>query len=267
MILAHRDGARVTLVRQVDHQRQCAAFARAWGNADFAVPARAASLVTAAALHDEGWRAWEHRPRTGPDGVPLDFPDIDRAEHVALYRDGIDAVCRVDPWAGHLASLHGVGLYRGRLGLDHVVPGAGERPPAVDRFLAYEDARRERLRAWLGHPAELDRWAWAGYRLLQAWDLLSLVALWHRLAGRDEVDLARVPRAEDDEAGCRLVVRRAPAADGPRTVLVAPWPFAGDRVDAPVAARTVSLAALARFGADALAGAPWERLAVVLLPG
>ncbi|MEQ9093645.1 MAG: DUF3891 family protein, partial [Miltoncostaeaceae bacterium] len=148
-----------------------------------------------------------------------------------------------------------------------VVATAGSRPPDVDRFLAHEDARRGRLEGWPGAPADLARWAWAGYRLLQAWDLLSLAALWHRLAGRPEVPLLRVPCAEDDEAGVALRVRRSPGEDDPRILRVDPWPFAAASVDAPVMARTVSRAALARHGADALAAAPYETLRVVLLPG
>lgn len=267
MIVAALGPTAVTVVRQVDHQDQCAAMARAWGNERFARPARYASLATVAALHDEGWRAWERRPLIGADGVPVDFPDIDRGEHVALYREGIDAVCRVDPWAGYLASMHGVGLYRGRLGLDHVVPGAGDRPPAVDRFLDGEDARRARLARLPGAPAGLERWAWACYRLLQAWDLLSLAALWHRLADRPEVSLMRVPRAEDDEEGVRLSVRREAEREDPRVVRVAPWPFGPERVEVPVAARTADRAALVNGGAEALWRAPRADLGVVLLPG
>ena len=80
----------LTLVRQVDHQDQCALMAAAWGNDRFARIDPWEPVVDAAACHDEGWRAWEDAPEVR-DGAPVDFTEIDRTTHVALYRRGIDA--------------------------------------------------------------------------------------------------------------------------------------------------------------------------------
>lgn len=244
------------LVRQVDHQEQCALMAEAWGNDGFARLEAHDSAVLAARCHDEGWRAWEDAPRVGADGRPIDFPDIDRAEHVALYTAGIDAACARDARAGLLVSMHGAGLYRGRLGLDALVRPAGDRPPVVEAFLEHEDARQGGLRARLGDGPGVDRWAWAAYRLLQACDLLSLALVWGRLAGR-EVVLPRVPRDEGDALGVDITVRPA----GRWRATCDPWPFAGRELALPVAARIVAPgagddAALAR----ALAEAPWVTL-------
>jgi hypothetical protein len=246
-----------TLVRQVDHQDQCAAMARAWGNATFAAPGDRPVLETAAAMHDEGWRQWEERPRVDGHGRPMDFPDVDRAEHVALYRRGIDAAEARDPRAGLLVSMHGAGLYRGRMGLDHVVPGNGDRPAVVEDFLAHEDARQARLRGGLVHGPADERWEWAAYRCLQAWDLLSLALLWGRLSDREAITLRRVPRSEDDDAGVDITVRPA----GRWRATLDPWPFreADDGCALPVRAREIPSVALG--GDDALAAAldaaPW----------
>ena len=62
MIVSRREEG-LLLVRQVDHQDQCAAMAEAWGNDDFALPEPYGPVVEAARAHDEGWRAWEPRPR------------------------------------------------------------------------------------------------------------------------------------------------------------------------------------------------------------
>lgn len=253
MIVSRRpDG--IMLVRQVDHQEQCEAMARAWGNAEFARPDAHDSLVVAARWHDEGWREWERAPRVDAAGVPVDFPDIDRGEHVALYAAAIDAACARDARAGLLVSMHGAGLHRARMGLDAPASGAGARSPAVTGFLEREGARQARLRARLGDGPGVERWAWASYRLLQAWDLLSLALLWGRLSHRDVV-LRRVPRHEADAQGVDLVVRHT----GPWRAGISPWPFATRSVELPVRARMIAPeplsgdAALAR----ALDAAPW----------
>jgi hypothetical protein len=258
-------GDHLVLVRQVDHQDQCAAMARAWEGAGFERLPHHAAVVTAAALHDEGWRSWEERPQVGADGGPLDFPAIDRAEHVALYRAGIDEVCRRDPRAGLLVSMHGSGLYRGRLGLDHVVHGEGARPAAVDRFLAHEDARQAALRARLGEGPELDRWSWAAYRRLQAWDLLSLALVWGRLSEREALVLARVPRSEDDEEGVDLTVRPV----GRWRATLTPWPFGAGTQEFPVLARRIPKVAHADSAAlqGALERVEWETLPARVDPG
>lgn len=251
------------LVRQVDHQEQCALMAGGWGNAAFRRPSAHDALVAAAGCHDEGWREWEAAPQVGPDGRPVDFPDIDRGEHVELYSAGIEAACRLGDRVGLLVSMHGAGLYRNRLGLDSPVQARAHRPQEVARFLEQEDVRQARLRARLGDGAPLERWAWAAYRLLQAWDLLSLALVWGRLAGRDVV-LRRVPRDEEDTEGVDLTVRPA----GRWRATIDPWPFAGDRLDLPVRARIIPPAPYAGAAdlAAALAAAPWTELPVVILP-
>lgn len=264
-MIISRGPERLVMVRQVDHQEQCALMARAWGNERFGRPGYYDAAVTAARWHDEGWRRWEAAPGVDAEGHPLDFPDIDRARHVELYREGIGDACRRDLRAGLLVSMHGAGLYRGRLGLDHIVRPSGARPPVVDAFLEGEDRRQVALRARLGDGPQLDRWTWAAYRLLQAWDLLSLALLWGRIADRPEVTLPRVPRAEDDTDGVDVTVR----PDGRWRATCAPWPFATDRVALPVRARVVSPGPYAD-GAElsgALDAAEWVVLDAEVRPG
>lgn len=265
MIVSPRDG-RLVMVRQVDHQDQCAAMADAWGNGVFTRPEPFAPLRVAAALHDEGWRAWERAP-TVRDGAPVDFPHIDRATHVALYREGIRAAVAAGGRAGLLVSLHGGGLYEGRGGLD---PGPAtpraDRPPVVQAFLAEQDALQRDLRARItdggdeGDPG----WEWAAYRLLQTWDTLSLHLTWRAgPSGRDGA-LPQVPRAPGDP-GVTLRVR---AGGGPGEHVVDPWPFAGDRVALPVRVREIPDR---RYRSDAdlrdaLTAAPWRTDTHVVRP-
>ena len=262
MIVSRRPEG-LLLVRQVDHQEQCGAIARAWGNDRFARPEPYAPLALAAEVHDEGWRAWEEAPQVA-GGAPVDFPQIDRPTHVALYRAGIAGAVARDPRAGLLVSLHGQGLYEGRGGLDPGPPTPrAERPPAVRAFLAEQDALQAELRRRLGAGPALDAWAWASYRLLQTWDVLSLYLTWRGLAAGRESVLPQVPRAVGD-AGVELVLR----PDGERSCTCDPWPFAEGEVELPVAARVVEDRDYAS-DADlqgALRGAPWESRVLRIRP-
>ncbi len=225
----------LVLVRQVDHQEQCGLMADAWGNAEFGRPQPYAPVVLAARVHDEGWREWETEPGVGADGLPVNFSDMDRPAHVALYRRGIDAAAARGPAAGLLVSMHGQGLYEARRGLDAgpATPRAG-REPAVRAFLEEQDAVQGRLRARLGGGADLAAWSWAAYRLLQTWDVMSLFLTWGRLWDRGGIALPQVPRHVGDPG---VELRLAASGDGGATC--EPWPFSADAVDLPVAARTL----------------------------
>ena len=200
----------------------------------------------------------------GEGGAPVDFPQIDRPTHVALYREGIEGAIARDPRAGLVVSMHGRGLYEGRLGLDPGPPTPrAERPPAVQAFLAEQDRVQDDLRRRIGGGSALDDWAWAGYRLLQTWDVLSLHLTWRAQAGGRETTLPQVPRAVGDP-GVTLTLRPVDAL----AATCDPWPFAGDRVALPVAARVVEDRPYAS-DADlqgALRAAPWETRAYTLSP-
>lgn len=257
MIVSRRPEGLV-LVRQVDHQDQCALMARAWGNPAFARVAPFGPVIDAAAWHDEGWRSWEEAPRTR-SGAPVDFAEIDRPTHVALYREGIDAARARDPRTGLLVSMHGQGLYEGRGGLDPgPPPPRTEREPVVQAFLAEQDAVQDELRRAIGEGPELVAWAWAAYRLLQTWDALSLHLTWRGLVAGRQLTLPQVPR-EAGDAGIDLHV----SPDGPRSCTLSPWPFSSDEVVLPVRARVLEPR---RYESDldlqaSLADAPWVTLA------
>jgi Protein of unknown function (DUF3891) len=224
----------LVVVRQVDHQEQCRLMAERWGNARFTRPEPFGPLARAAAWHDEGWREWEQAPLIDGQGGPVDFPDLDRDVHMALYRQGIRRATEADPWAGLVVSMHGQGLYERRLGLDGAAPPREERPPEVRAYLEEQDAFQEAIRPALGEEAEVRRWAWAGYRLLQAWDLLSLWLLWRGLPDGREGTLAQVPRRIGDPGeDLRLLVA------GPHEAACDPYPFDADGVELPVAARVI----------------------------
>lgn len=230
MIVSSRPEGLV-LVRQVDHQAQCAEMASQWGNEVFARPAPWGPIAAAAAWHDEGWRSWEAAPGVDSSGRPIDFVDIDRETHVGLYDDGIATCVRRDPLAGLLVSLHGRGLYERRLGIDGPRPDPGSRPPGVVAFLAAQGRLQDDLRERLRPDPD---WEWAAYRLLQAFDLLSLYLVWRAHPAGREGALARVPRWPGDE-GVTITLRRT----GPWRASADPYPFASDEVSLAVAARVI----------------------------
>jgi Protein of unknown function (DUF3891) len=263
-VLVTRRGDALQVVLQVDHQDQCALMAASWGAAGFARPEPYGPLETAAACHDEGWRPWEAAPEVDGEGRPLDFVDLDRGTHTALYRRGIAAAVERDPRAGLLVAMHGRGLYQSRLGLDGP-PRPPEELEEPGRGFVREQLELEaRLRAGLGGGARLERWAWAAYRLLQTWDTLSLYLIWGGLPQGRRRTLGMVPRRVGDPG---VDLRLTPA--GADTALAEPFPFTERPVALPVRARTID----DRRYTDAddlcaaLAAAPWEQREYRLVAG
>lgn len=237
-------------------------MARAFGDGEFARIDHWDSVVIAADLHDEGWRERDDAPCVDSEGAPVDFPHLDRSEHVALYRRGIDLIEAKDARAALVVSMHGQGLHAARLGLDGVPRDRSRQQPAVRAFIEHEEARQARLLEEIGDPG-CKQWAWAAYRLLQAWDLLSLYLLWFGLPKSATGRLDQVPRRVGD-AGIDIAVE----PDGDRFALLRPFPFPGEEVVFPVEAR--SLPDRRYDNSDelraCLSAAPWARLEVGVRP-
>lgn len=248
------DAATFTIVRQVDHQTQCASMAAAWGNERFARLDHWQALEAATACHDEGWRNWDAAPCVDEAGMPVDFPDLDRTVHMALFRRGIAAAVDTDHRAGLVVCMHGRGLYEKRLGLDGPAPARAERRPAERAFIEDHERLQHALEARLGPGSPT--WAWAAYRLLQAWDVISLYLTWRGLRGGTEWVLPQVPTGPADDRG--RAMRVSPL--GPEVCTLDPWPFTSERVELPVSRRVIPRR---RYADDAdlratLDAAPWH---------
>jgi hypothetical protein len=181
-VILSREGGALRLVRQVEHGRLAGELAAAWGNDAFELGGGRSAVVTAAARHDEGWRAEDARVLYAEAARrPLHFLEIDTADHVRLYRRGVETVAALDVYAGLLVGMHWTGLYRGRWS----APGAAGRLARTerDRRLQDEVVRAEEQR-WI--DARRQAWdddeprsvfetrLWHHFDLLQLWDLLSL---------------------------------------------------------------------------------------------
>ena len=220
MFVWHHDNA-LRLIRQTDHMRQVGEMAEAWGSEAIAPPQEGREhLLCAASQHDRGWSEWEDAPTLDPaTRRPHNFNTVPVSRHVGFYRRGIDEVEALDPYAGLLVSMHGQGIYMGRFGAEgEPVPTPEEVAqfaPALRTFLAAESDRQRRLLAALGPN---DAVLWNQYRLLQAWDRLSMFFC----HGEPHKTLGPVPGRQGD------VVIRVERLDVARARL-SPFPFPGRR--------------------------------------
>jgi hypothetical protein len=226
MIVQRRAGE-LLLIRQTDHAALSGALAEHWGAGAFARPQPRASVLLAAARHDDGWYEWERVPKVNPaTRRPYNFTEMPPGEHLPFYLRGIDGVVRDDPYAGLLVCLHLSGLYRKRHGLD---PGLGmerlppEVRPVVEEYLRQLDERQKRLREQLRHDSDVPAEAveevavWTNYRLLQVYDLFSL---YFCMAPPREYTLRHVP-VNASQPDTELHLRPA----GGDALVVDPYPF------------------------------------------
>ena len=219
IVQEHGDG--LLLFRQTDHALLSGAFARAWGNDSIPAPERRESTLVAAARHDDGWSEWELAPKLKKDGEPVDFIRIPVAEHVTLYRRGIDLVEAEDSYAGLIASLHGERLYTRPFypGMDPRIEYLeGTDLELATAYVEAERARQERLLGTISGNGLKDD-AEEGWRLLQVWDRLSLLVCMQALSAEPDQKLPPIASTNSD---VQIMARGTKSGD----LLCDPYPFA-----------------------------------------
>lgn len=191
-------------VAQPDHAALAGRMAEAWG--DELTPA----FRAAATHHDDVWLERDAAPPWNPaTGLPQGFLELSPAERRAVWERAPELAAPLGDEAGLWVLRHAVRLHEraDQAGLKAMTARLAERCAALV----------EELRA--AHGPRFDDTALArGTSLLALLDTLSL-----RLC---------FGVAEQVAAG---VLTLAPGAGG--TITVAPWPFAGDRVETFVIAR------------------------------
>jgi hypothetical protein len=224
MIISLRNGM-LQLIRQTDHAAVSGLFAQHWGRPPFDRLEPFDAMVTAAALHDNGWTEWEAQPKVNPATQhPYQFWELPVEEHLAFYFQGVQRVIAQDRYAGMLVSMHCSGLYNGRFGTDpslmvrHFTP-AMQR--TIDDFLGRLEVQRRDLREQLQQTGTLAGWLdeariWKNYKLLQIFDRLSLYLCMPPLTKRS---LGPAPTADGKDVD--LVLQ---PGDG-TTVRLTPYPF------------------------------------------
>src|SRR5271155_3610083 len=105
-------GQQLAVIRQTDHAILAGFFAREWGNELFTRPEPFGSFKLAVAEHDNGWSEWELNPQIDDATfAPYSFMSIPTAEHIEIYKRGIDRIVQADQYAGLLTTMHVAGLY------------------------------------------------------------------------------------------------------------------------------------------------------------
>src|SRR6478735_173995 len=237
-MLLRRDEEGVLAIGQLSHSWLSGQLARAWGNERFPGPDPREEIALGAGQHDIGWALFDLRPRLSAEtGLPCSFVETTVPEHLGIWETAPDHLLTQSERAALVVSLHGRSLSELRLGA-----AADEDKPALERHVDAERARQARLRESVGLSEDATRTI---QRQMWTWDGLSLALCngWAPFTARD------VPAA-DGLADIELTR----GDDG--THVLAPWPFAQERVSVRCEARRLAAsyadeAALHRALADA----------------
>lgn len=216
MVIRETASGEVVVVRQNDHARLSGRLAELWGRPPWRAPEPRDRVALGGSLHDLAWVGWDQAAILA-GSRPAPFYAVARTVTAPMYRRGVDAVERIDPYAGLLASLHYSGLFASYWGwepLADVTRMPLDERGAVAALLDHERARQVRLRAELApDDAALER----AYKYLQLWDRISLHVCGQ---GFDQPWEGEYPEIE----GIRLRIRLEP----PDRCLLDPYPLLKD---------------------------------------
>jgi hypothetical protein len=246
-MIVHPVGESAEIVMQVDHSLVAGALAELWRDLE---PRE--SVITAAALHDCGWRSWEASPRLNAEtGRPENFLQVDIDLHLEFYEAGIAEVTARDRYAGMLVAKHLAGIYRRRYGIQAALAltRAPDAQAKIDEFVGRIEERFTELQRELGVS---DEEFWRNYVVLQVFDRLSLWLCHGDPAGTGSMEIV-LP--EDG------VLTVSPTAEG---CSLGPYPFATEPVAISVPVRVVPLTGYANdadCAAQILAAPIEQRLA------
>jgi hypothetical protein len=209
------------LISQTAHAWMAGQLALRWGGNDgFVRPEPWDELAFIAAWHDNGWAEWELAPRVLPDGRPVGFMEMELEEHFAIWQRSAERMQTSSLYGALLISLHATALYQRRLAEDD----RGDTLEARRRIRDFVDQQRafqaQMRRALDGHPRYGPLLAESpladALRLLQVWDLLSLMLLMTPFRAHTLED---VPVAPDERTTVQLTLSDR------RTLALAPYPF------------------------------------------
>ena len=210
-------------ISQPEHARLAGAMAGAWGRPPFLPPVPRTEVLRAVAEHDNGWAEWEAAPGLDPTaGGPFHFIEMPVADHLAIWRRGVQRMLERNPYAGLLVSMHGAALMRFRLDPAARTPEA-ERA-AVRTFLAEQERLQAALRQGLAmrsryREAVASARLTANFRILQFLDALSLLLC---CGARERQTFTGVPLGEGQR---RTEIEFTPDAEG---ATLTPYPFTAD---------------------------------------
>lgn len=228
------------VIRQTDHAMLSGFFAREWGSESVSRAEPNDSFRLAAAEHDNGWTEWELHPRIDyATYAPYTFMSIPTAEHIEIYKRGIERIVQADPYAALLTTMHVAGLYdRARA----TMPGfSAKYVKATETQLVTEFIQRlrlQQLRLKVDLRADAVRKNFSDEKSLQSnlqrLDALDRLSLYFCLAPQANATIDGVPL---DDKGREADWELRPGADN--TVTISPYPFRRDPLDISILARRI----------------------------
>lgn len=220
--------------------------------------------------HDRGWVPVDaEAPRDPSTDLPWSVYQTPIAVSIGTGPRSIDHNERCHPYRGLLASMHIVGLFTGRYGLDatRVLDLLGDDSRALlEPILEREQARQVRLRAalaadpataaWVAEPALMHN-----YRALQFFDRL---ALWLQVTCPQERRATVIPDVPTAVGSPGVDVTVTPL--GPGRVGLAPYPFDATPLEVVSEGRWLHPQPREVDLAAALSSAPAARQPTTLVP-
>jgi hypothetical protein len=249
-LILQPDGETVLAIGQASHAWLAGQLARAWGNDRFARPEPFEEVCLGALQHDIGMADWDLRPERHPEtGLPVEFFQLDRRTHLALWTAAPQRVLSQSRYAALLVSLHGTGLYER-------FPPKTDDPEIARAVAEYRDGQAALQRALAAEVGAGDEELRRNQALLAAWDGLSLALCQGRLPHDLHTVEGRIVAAYGPEIGPRHVV------------VVDPWPLGSEELEVRVEAQRLDAAGYPDDAAlqDALDRAPVLTLRMVLRP-
>ncbi|MBI4528750.1 MAG: DUF3891 family protein [Deltaproteobacteria bacterium] len=182
MMVSEFDESRLLLVLQIDHSRVAGFLAAHWGNKNFDPPRPFTSMVVAAQEHDSGWGEWEMKPSTlNEQGFPLDYHDGSLKYlgqfRLDFYKNAVDRVSHIDPYAGLMILMHGVGLMNAGYGrYTHPPDRSGD--PRVKEYIRHQETLKSKLLDELGQRDIVREFAtedhvWLNFKLIEIFDHMA----------------------------------------------------------------------------------------------
>jgi len=202
-LILRPDGDGHLAIGQASHAWLSGQLARAWDPR----PEPFEEVCLGALQHDVGMAEWDLDPARHPGtGLPVQFYELDRRTHLALWTAAPGKVLTQSRYAALLVSLHGTGLYER-------FPPKTDDPEIAAAVDAYMNGQRELQRALATELSVPDDELRRNQALLALWDGISLALC-----------QARLPYATPG-----ITVDRAPGDHAIETFTLDPWPFGAHR--------------------------------------
>lgn len=253
-MLITEDSNTYRIIGQTEHANQVGRIATQWGNETFGIPEPGSVAIVAAHLHDNGWWEWDLSPDL-ESGDPVNLLEVPPEQWAQFYTRGIDTATEIDPYAGLLVSMHGAGVRRQRYGTHPSIPSYESQYATFiadqqrlqreilddlresDRYGAHIDQDVFRFFTSLHDSGDVGGYdgepphVWTHYKLLQAWDRISLYCCLSDLSADETI----YPVPSDSETDVELTLTPIDET----TVQIDPYPFGTTPLRVPVRGRLI----------------------------